>query len=56
MALNYMGVAAINVVAVLLSIPVISPISATADPDCAAWSNEDAKFCYSCASCKAGLL
>jgi len=34
----------------------ISPISATADPDCAAWSNEDAKFCYSCASCKAGLL
>lgn len=34
----------------------ISPISATADPDCAAWSNEEAKFCYSCASCKAGLL
>jgi len=31
-------------------------ISATADPNCVAWSNEDAKFCYSCASCKAGLL
>ncbi|CAN6296478.1 unnamed protein product [Urochloa humidicola] len=34
----------------------ISPISAAADPDCDAWSNEEAKFCYSCASCKAGLM
>lgn len=34
----------------------ISPISASTDADCAAWSNEQAKFCYSCASCKAGLL
>jgi hypothetical protein len=34
----------------------ISPIDADADPDCAAWSNEQEKFCYSCASCKAGLL
>lgn len=34
----------------------ISPISATADPDCTTWSNEQAKYCYSCASCKAGLL
>lgn len=34
----------------------ISPIDAAADPDCAAWSNEQDKFCYSCASCKAGLL
>ena len=34
----------------------ISPVSPGGDPDCAAWSNEEAKFCYSCASCKAGLL
>ncbi|KAJ1275904.1 hypothetical protein BS78_05G171900 [Paspalum vaginatum] len=34
----------------------IDPISAAADADCAAWSNEQDKFCYSCASCKAGLL
>ncbi|CAN6290638.1 unnamed protein product [Urochloa humidicola] len=34
----------------------ISPISEAADPDCATWSNEEAKFCYSCDSCKAGLL
>ncbi|KAL6847726.1 hypothetical protein ACP4OV_022514 [Aristida adscensionis] len=34
----------------------ISPISAAADPDCAAWSNEQANYCYSCSSCKAGLL
>ncbi|KAL6589655.1 hypothetical protein ACP70R_050278 [Stipagrostis hirtigluma subsp. patula] len=34
----------------------ISPINAAADPDCATWSNEQAKYCYSCDSCKAGLL
>ncbi|CAL4929123.1 unnamed protein product [Urochloa decumbens] len=34
----------------------ISPISEAADPDCAAWSNEETRFCYSCNSCKAGLL
>jgi hypothetical protein len=34
----------------------INPIDATANPDCATWSNEQDKFCYSCGSCKAGLL
>lgn len=34
----------------------ISPISAAADPDCGAWSNDPSQLCYSCSSCKAGLL
>ncbi|KAF8753215.1 hypothetical protein HU200_011663 [Digitaria exilis] len=34
----------------------ISPTSEGADPDCATWSNEEDRFCYSCNSCKAGLL
>lgn len=28
----------------------------TQNPDCAKWSNEPTKLCYSCDSCKAGLL
>ncbi|KAK9275906.1 hypothetical protein L1049_023180 [Liquidambar formosana] len=34
----------------------INPISPTADPDCYLWSNEQTQLCYSCNSCKAGLL
>ncbi|KAF7055213.1 hypothetical protein CFC21_062774 [Triticum aestivum] len=34
----------------------ISPIDGAADPDCAAWSNDQDRLCYSCDSCKAGLL
>ncbi|XP_072963476.1 protein TORNADO 2 [Typha angustifolia] len=34
----------------------ISPISITEDPDCVLWSNEQTQLCYSCSSCKAGLL
>ncbi|KAJ3681715.1 hypothetical protein LUZ60_014288 [Juncus effusus] len=34
----------------------ISPISQTADIDCMLWSNDQSQLCYSCSSCKAGLL
>ena len=34
----------------------ISPISITADTDCVQWTNEQTALCYSCNSCKAGLL
>ncbi|PIA58564.1 hypothetical protein AQUCO_00500471v1 [Aquilegia coerulea] len=34
----------------------ISPINMMADTDCAMWSNEQTQLCYSCDSCKAGLL
>lgn len=34
----------------------ISPINNAADMDCLQWSNEQTQLCYSCSSCKAGLL
>ncbi|XP_008796279.1 protein TORNADO 2-like [Phoenix dactylifera] len=34
----------------------ISPISITFDMDCVLWSNNQTQLCYSCSSCKAGLL
>ncbi|MBA0678986.1 hypothetical protein Goari_020301 [Gossypium aridum] len=34
----------------------ISPINNIADPDCIQWNNDQTKLCYSCNSCKAGLL
>ncbi|KAH6790726.1 Tetraspanin family protein [Perilla frutescens var. frutescens] len=34
----------------------ISPINNAADMDCLQWSNEQTQLCYSCDSCKAGLL
>lgn len=34
----------------------ISPISITSDMDCVLWSNDQMQLCYSCSSCKAGLL
>uniref|UniRef100_A0A1D1XPF4 Tetraspanin-31 n=1 Tax=Anthurium amnicola TaxID=1678845 RepID=A0A1D1XPF4_9ARAE len=34
----------------------ISPISPGADMDCIQWSNDQKQLCYSCSSCKAGLL
>lgn len=34
----------------------ISPISITSDMDCVLWSNNQTQLCYSCSSCKAGLL
>ncbi|KAK8970186.1 Tetraspanin-2 [Platanthera guangdongensis] len=34
----------------------VSPTSPSADPDCYAWSNDQGQLCYSCSSCKAGLI
>lgn len=34
----------------------ISPISAASDIDCMLWSNDQTVLCYSCSSCKAGLV
>ncbi|GER35455.1 tetraspanin family protein [Striga asiatica] len=34
----------------------ISPINNAADMDCVQWNNEQTQLCYSCDSCKAGLL
>ncbi|WOL16665.1 protein TORNADO 2-like [Canna indica] len=34
----------------------ISPTSATTEMDCFLWSNNQTVLCYSCSSCKAGLL
>ncbi|KAL1568900.1 Protein TORNADO 2 [Salvia divinorum] len=34
----------------------ISPINNAADTDCVQWSNDQTQLCYSCDSCKAGLL
>ncbi|KAL6008362.1 Protein TORNADO 2 [Asimina triloba] len=34
----------------------ISPINSAEDMDCLLWSNEQTQLCYSCESCKAGLL
>ncbi|WOL19537.1 protein TORNADO 2 [Canna indica] len=34
----------------------ISPISVITDVDCSLWSNDETALCYSCSSCKAGLL
>ncbi|XP_031098704.1 protein TORNADO 2-like [Ipomoea triloba] len=34
----------------------ISPIDMTADMDCLNWNNDQSQLCYSCDSCKAGLL
>jgi hypothetical protein len=38
------------------SAPGISPISVTSETDCMLWSNDQKQLCYSCSSCKAGLL
>nr|GLL40005.1 tetraspanin-2-like [Ipomoea trifida]GMD54343.1 tetraspanin-2-like [Ipomoea batatas] len=34
----------------------INPTNAAADGDCSVWNNDPSQLCYSCDSCKAGLL
>ncbi|XP_052198633.1 tetraspanin-2-like [Diospyros lotus] len=34
----------------------VNPANTLAEPDCAMWSNDQSQLCYSCDSCKAGLL
>lgn len=34
----------------------ISPLNNAADMDCLQWNNDQTQLCYSCSSCKAGLL
>ncbi|XP_020573974.1 tetraspanin-2 [Phalaenopsis equestris] len=34
----------------------VSPANVGADPDCYAWSNDQAQLCYGCNSCKAGTI
>lgn len=34
----------------------IAPINPGADPDCVKWNNDPNQLCYSCDSCKAGLV
>ena len=34
----------------------ISPIDTASDMDCLVWNNDQSQLCYSCDSCKAGLL
>ncbi|XP_068647319.1 tetraspanin-2 [Aristolochia californica] len=34
----------------------VNPVNSMADADCNIWSNDQSALCYSCSSCKAGLL
>ena len=34
----------------------INPVNSVADADCSIWNNDPSQLCYSCDSCKAGLL
>ncbi|KAL7167920.1 hypothetical protein ACSBR2_038369 [Camellia fascicularis] len=34
----------------------INPVNTLSDPDCSIWNNDQSLLCYSCDSCKAGLL
>ncbi|KAL8102566.1 tetraspanin-2-like [Apium graveolens] len=34
----------------------INPVNSVADADCSIWNNDPGQLCYSCDSCKAGLL